>query len=338
MLIVGTVIGAGFATGAEIVSFFGSDGISPLIAGLCTLLIFGGCVLFLYLGSRYKPNDIGELNYLALGKGRPILDGFMLLNSLVVTAGMLAAFDSIGRDFCSLPLFSLVFGALAAVVVSKGINGVIKVNAVALPAVVVTLIIATSLNMNSSALSFEVFRIRPLTCLTYVSMNMLLAAGTLGKVHDLKKSEILLSSGIAAAVIGALMCCIVLSLNSTRFSSSMPTLEMARAVSPILFAAMVVSTGVSVFTTLISAMTCLTDYAAGIVKNRTAAAWGVLIVGALLSLLGFEKVVGYLYPAIGALGVGYIILNVILCLRSTGRKKKKYPDRFERSLQRGRDL
>ena len=49
MLIIGTMIGAGFCLGREIVSFFGS-GISVFVAPVCGVIIFAACVLFLTAG------------------------------------------------------------------------------------------------------------------------------------------------------------------------------------------------------------------------------------------------------------------------------------------------
>ena len=48
MLIVGTVIGAGFCSGREIVSFFGS-GVSIVVAPVCGVSIFLVFMLFIYI-------------------------------------------------------------------------------------------------------------------------------------------------------------------------------------------------------------------------------------------------------------------------------------------------
>ncbi len=319
MLIVGTVIGAGFASGAEIASFFGISAINPLNAVICALLTFGGCALFLFLGSRYKPKDIGVLNGLVVGKVRPLLDGFLLMNSLIVLAGMLAAFDSIGKTVAGFPFFSLAFGALAAVIVTRGIGGLIKLNTVILPGVIVTLVVVCAMSMDGGAVEFDILSFKPLTSLVYVSMNLILAAGALISVRDLKPKEIVCSSGIAAAVIGLLMGLIILALNSADFTSALPTLDMAKSIHPVLFFLTAISMSASIFTTLLTAMNCLTDYVGGIVRSRPLAAFCVLAVGLLLSVLGFERVVGALYPVIGGLGVAYVLLNIIFFIRTRRR-------------------
>lgn len=334
MLIVGTIIGAGFASGAEMVSFFGKKGISPLTAVICGVLIFLCCALFLYLGSKLRPKDVGELNLKTTGKLHTACDIFLLINSLIVTAGMLAAFTTIGQSVYSpFPLYSLVFGIIAAIVVCKGIRSVIKVNAVVLPVVIITMITVCALSLNHAVLDCDFFQAKPLMSLVYVCMNMVLACSALTSVHKLKPKEIILSALFAAVVICALMIMLIFALNSTGdFYTALPTLSMAKNISPILFGLMLAAMSVSVFTTLLTAMNCLTDYAAGIFKNRKISAFVVLIVGLVLSNLGFEKVVGLLYPVIGGVGACYIIINFIYVARHSPllrarRGRKRAPDK-----------
>ena len=323
MLIVGTVIGAGFASGAEIVSFFGRVGISPFNALLCLPLIAGGCILFLSIGSRFKIRDVGALHKLTCGKIARVCDGFVLLNALIVPAGMLAAFDSVSKSLFGFPMLSIPLGILAAVVVAKGIGGVIKVNTVVLPAVIAALIAVCAKSLTPSLFECALFGVKPISAAVYTSMNLVLAAGALTSVHDLKPSETVASSLIATGIIGALMTFVILALNSSgKFYSELPTLEMAKDIHPILYYGMLVSMSVSVFTTLLTAMNCLTDYAQSITKGRVKAAFAVLTVGLLLSALGFERVVGALYPIIGGLGAAYVALHLIFAVRMRIKAKR----------------
>lgn len=73
MLIVGTMIGAGFASGREVVSFFGAVP-NMFIALIAGVLVFGCSVLFLFVGRRVKKSDIGEVNGAVFGKLRPFAD------------------------------------------------------------------------------------------------------------------------------------------------------------------------------------------------------------------------------------------------------------------------
>ena len=56
MLVVGTVIGAGFASGREIVAFFGVTP-SPWVALLCAAITFVMCAVFLLVGETTVPRQ-----------------------------------------------------------------------------------------------------------------------------------------------------------------------------------------------------------------------------------------------------------------------------------------
>ena len=172
MLIVGTMIGAGFASGKEVVAFFGAkpNMFSALIMGV---LVFGCSVLFLFVGRRVKKTDIGEVNGAVFGKARPFADVFMLFNSTTVLGAMLAATDSLAAEFIDIrPLASIVVGLLCAVIAIKGLNGVIKANAVLVPLMIAFLCVCSIV-----AIDFP-FRpqsapIRPYSIILYVSMMLI---------------------------------------------------------------------------------------------------------------------------------------------------------------------
>ena len=69
MLIIGTIIGAGFASGRELVSFFGTR-ISPFTAVLCGLAIFALSVVFLFIGSKLRSSNVSEVNRKLAGRDR----------------------------------------------------------------------------------------------------------------------------------------------------------------------------------------------------------------------------------------------------------------------------
>ncbi len=139
MLIIGTMIGAGFASGKEVVSFFG-DVPNVFIALIAGGLVFACSVLFLFVGRRVKKTDIGEVNGAVFGKLRPFADVFMLFNSMTVLGAMLAGTDSLAAEFIDIrPLASIVLGLLCAVTAVKGLSGVIKANAVLVPVMIVFL-------------------------------------------------------------------------------------------------------------------------------------------------------------------------------------------------------
>lgn len=309
MLIVGTMIGAGFASGKEIVTFFG-DVPNMFVALITGVSVFGLSTLFLFVGRRVKKTDVGEVNGAVFGKARPLADVFILFNSLIVLGAMLAGSDSLAAEFIDLrPLASVIMGVLCAVIVIKGLSGVLKANAVLVPIMVVFLCVCAVLAINFPFAPSS-SPIKPYSILLYVSMNMILGGGVLSTVHNLSPREIILASAVASTLIAGLLMLIMGALRSTSAAhADMPMLLIAlKSGRPMYFVCLPVI-GASIFTTMLSAFKSLYDYLLVFVKHKIITAGLVLIGGMLVGAFGFSTVVGRLYPIVGAIGVLYIAAN-----------------------------
>lgn len=278
MLIIGTIIGAGFASGREIVSFFGKS-ISPLIALVCAGLIFVSSVLFLSIGKMVKSTNVSGVNVKLVGKFHIVADIFLLLNSLIVLAGMLAGIDSLGSMIFPLsPLYSVAFGIIGVLVVCKGINGLLKCNSFIVPVIIICLIAVCFFNLNFAADSMH-FSIKALPiAVIYISMNMMLASTVLTTIQKLDFKTIIFSSLIASVVMGVLMLLIILAMNGSAASeTAMPILNLAKKTSPIIFGLVVITIAISIFTTLLTAMSGLTSWLETVVGDKISSAIIVLL-------------------------------------------------------------
>lgn len=323
MLIVGTVIGAGFASGKEVVTFFGAvpNVFTALITGA---LVFGCSVLFLFVGRRVQKTDIGEVNGAVFGKLRPLADVFMLFNSMTVLGAMLAGSDSLAAEFLDIrPITSVVLGLLCAVIAVKGMSGVIKANAVLVPIMIATLCVCSVM-----AIDFP-FRpqnsgINVYSIALYVSMNMILGGSVLTTVHKLSPREILLAAAVAALVIAGLLMCIMGALQSCSAShADMPMLLVALKNGRAMYFICLPVIAASIFTTMLSAFKSVYDYVLGFFKNKILSAGAVLIGGLIVGAFGFSNVVGTLYPIIGAVGILYIACNCWFLIRTRVKRNVK---------------
>ncbi len=166
--------------------------------------------------------------------------------------------------------------------------------------------------------------------IVYVAMNMMLASTVLTTVGKMDKKTIFLSSGIAAALMGVLIFVLMTALNRTpETGAEMPVLEMARALNPFVYYLMAVVIAISIFTTMLTAMSGLVSWFSSFWGNQSFCALIVLGAGFALSNLGFSNVVKFLYPVIGALGVVYTALGLIFAARSLPLKAV-----FKRKKQR----
>ncbi len=323
MLIVGTMIGAGFASGREVVSFFGASP-NMFIALITGALVFGCSVLFLFVGRRVQKSDIGEVNGAVFGKLRPFADVFMLFNSMTVLGAMLAGTDSLAAEFIDIrPLASIIMGLLCLFIAVKGLNGVLKANAVLVPIMVVFLSVCciTAMDFPFTAQSAP---IRNASVILYVSMNMILGGSVLTTVHNLSKREILLASAVAAVIIAALLTLIMGALQSSSAANAdMPMLLIAlKSGKPMYFICLPVI-GASIFTTMLSAFKSVYDYLVGFIGHKYISAGAVLICGMLVGAFGFTNVVGALYPVIGGIGLAYLAFNGWFLIRTRVKRKVK---------------
>lgn len=335
MLIVGTMIGAGFASGREIVTFFGDvpNAVVALVAGV---LVFGCSVLFLFVGRRVKKSDIGEVNGEVFGKFRVLADIFMLFNSVIVLGAMLAGTDSLVAEFVDLgPLPSIVIGIICAIVSARGLKGLLKANAALVPIMTVVIAVACILAIEFPLKLFSA-RFAPHYVLLYVAMNMILGGGVLTTVSDLSPREILLSSAVASVVISALLMCITAALHSCSAAhADLPMLLIALKSGKVMYFVCLFVIGAAIFTTMLTAFKSLYDYLLGMVKYKWLTAALVLAAGLFVGAFGFSNVVGG-YPIIGGIGLAYIACNIWYLIRTrVKRKVRRDAEKVKAKVRRG---
>ena len=310
MLVVGTVIGAGFASGREIVAFFGVTP-SPWVALLCAAITFVMCAVFLLVGEKANADDLGEVNARIGGRADALLNIVMLFNSAISLAAMFAGFDSLFSEFYPLkPLYSIVFAIISVLIVTKGLDGLIKCNVVLVPALALVIVFVT-LSSITEPMTSPLTAVNALRSLTYIGMNMMLAASVLTTIHGLSKKQIFIASGVTAAIVGALVLLIILALGSScAGEADMPIVAMSSRLGKIVYGFAVFAVAAGILTTLLTAHVALTEWLDGIVGHKLLSAFCTAAVCLALGFMGFKTVVDVLYPVLGVLGVVYFAINL----------------------------
>ncbi len=304
MLVIGAIIGAGFASGRELVSFFGNH-ISIWIAPVCGVGYFIFNMIFLYIGSVVKKNNISEANKAIMGKFHFIADFFLLFNSLIVLSGMLAGMDSLFNEFLPIkPIYSLISGGICALITVKGIGGIMKVSNMIVPIIIAALFAVSFLNIEYP-FSFS-GEFRGYSLLIYIGMNLMLSSGFFVTLHELDKKTIIFSSLISSLILTILMAMLILALNNIDINVDMPVLALCND-SLALKIIVVIAIAVSIFTTMLTAMATLYSWLFGLTKSKLFSVSAIFISGLVISNFGFSNVVTYLYPIIGAAGIVYIV-------------------------------
>ena len=307
--LVGTVIGAGFLSGAELVRFFPQRGFFALVcvSGLLYALAF----LLLYrCGARY--GGFGGTLSALFGRAAGPVRALLLAASLVMCGSMLAGLNAAAEEgfgICaSFPFAGLAGAALLFAFSGRGMKAVYAVNAALVPAVFAFLFAFCSLPpapyTGESGSAFGWF----VLCLSYVGMNAFLAAPVIcdAGAADAGQTSAGEAGCIAAALLVTAGACIVLTAVAERGNASaqMPFLPAVGAGTAAgkLFSAVCVC---GILTTLFSSFYPLQKAVSG--KRRAALRRAALLALAFaLSLGGLRLLVRFVYPAVGAAGVAFL--------------------------------
>ena len=304
--IIGSVIGAGFITGREIMSFF--YGFNPFFTALfifCAFFVY----VFIILSVKNKKivNLIEMSNYLVYA-----------LN-LVIIASMLGATNSLICDLFSfsfkLPLFTI---ALLVVSTTLCLNGIGKINNLNLFLVPIMLAVLFSVitflpKQNNLLLSTAV--ISPFKCIGYCSMNVLLAQPFLCKIKGGKeKFSPLLVSLTCAAVLAFCVFLYLLVLKSECVLNDIPLLLLVNKSKLILFLVGIIIFS-AIFTTLISAQFPIINLTQK--QNlKTAVVLISCVASFAISQLGFYVIVDKVYFALTNIAICYYAFFICALLIS----------------------
>ncbi|WPD19762.1 hypothetical protein [Thermaerobacter composti] len=319
---IGTVVGAGFASGQEILRFFTAyDGWGTLgLLGVAALLAAFG-VAIMRLGAATGAESHQELVRAAGGRWLGALADWVITGFLFAgTAVMIAGSNAIFREQFGWPgwLGGLAMAAAATVTVLFRLRGVTAVTSLVAPVLMVG-----ALGVSAGVLVREGWPATPpggtgvagaapfwpLAAMLYASFNLLLAMPVLAPLgaqvqrpSTLHAGGLLGGAGLGLAAL-ALHLAVWAGLPATA-RVEVPMLALARGFGPVLGTAYAVILWLEVFTT---AVTSLYGVAARLRSpERTGYATTVLGLGGVAfagSFVGFANLVTRVYPLVGYLGL-----------------------------------
>lgn len=330
---VGTIIGAGYASGQEILQFFNAFYEKGLIGILlATILFIVAAYVPMMLGR--KLNTPNYTDVISLGKSKlplifsDVVVAFTLFSTLTI---MVAASGTTFNQTFGLPLIAggIIMCVLMVLNLLKGIEGISKVLSYVVPVMVVGALVASiyfSINpapvvdatkevvVNSSPLIKHWSLSGPL----YVAFNYVVAVAvnvTLGyQAKDLKAIKNGALSGGLILGLCAFALYTVLGKNlHVVGTSALPMVDLANTVSPtigslysvILFSGLY-STAISCFFGVYQRFTTIP---AMMKFGNNALIIGIAAASLVLSMVGFTNLIGYVYPAIGYCGLIILAMN-----------------------------
>jgi uncharacterized membrane protein YkvI len=312
MAYAGAVIGAGFATGREVVDFFsvyGARGLAGIV--LATFLFMWAGVVILDVTHRFPVYSYYDLLSVVLPwKWLVTATDFVFLATLQIGIGVMTAGGGAVLQGWGLPpwIGCAGFLLLCALLLRAGGEGFIKTNCWLVPGMTVAIIVLCLAQASAPALGS--YAIVPFgSALLYVSFNTAIAGVAMSTLKNQLHRYVVLLGGLGGGLLIGLLLLVIYIATLGMDSYEIPMLRLAEiwlarwqwVYALVLLAAM-----------LTTALANLHGLASRIAKSSQY--WFCVIYSALLGFIiarhGFASLVGMLYPL---LGLCNIVLLAGLC-------------------------
>lgn len=320
---IGTVVGAGFASGQEVLQFFDAFG----LAGLWGILVASALFFFigysiLMLGRKLQAQSHVQIvrftNGVVLGSFIDIVITIFLFGGL---SAMIAGAGAIFKEqFSVAPIWGTIVMALVTLLtVVTGTRGVINAISYVVPFLLVSVLFISIFSLVKNPVTAEEIDAASnlpgatpnwlLSAVNYASYNIVISIGVLTPMgaytQDKKKllvGALLGAAGLALGLVGIYFC--VLTNISAASVKELPMIEAAGRISGVLRMAFAVVLFAEVYTTAVGNLYSLSQRITLRIPKKlfiTLAACLALLAGQL----GFSNMVKYLYPAVGYGGMAF---------------------------------
>ncbi|MDU5106662.1 transporter [Clostridium sp.] len=329
VVFIGTIVGAGLASGQEIKEFFTSYGV------LSFLGIIACGIFYVVLGSivskisiKYKLNSYGDVIKIVspniLGKITGVITTLYLISSASI---ILAGSGALIHQFFGIPkiIGSLIMVVFAIFFLLRDTNGLIEVNSFIVPILIVTITLITLLYFMfcKDMVSFQqMTKFEPtktgiaLSTILYAGYNTLCCLGVLVPLSNQIRKPKTMFFGIALGALGLMLLSaainFLLMINQPYIHKfEIPLLFVAQPFGNIIQALLLIVILLEMFSTEVSDVYSISktinhtfniDFKKGI--------FIVILIALPISRIGFSKLIGSLYPFFGLLSLVFISQTV----------------------------
>ncbi|OQP03202.1 hypothetical protein IC801_01055 [Geobacillus sp. 44B] len=320
---VGTVVGAGFATGKEIIEFFTQYGTSGTIGIIISgsLFTWGG-VRMMVMARKVKAASYQQFNRYLFGKAMsPVISIMMTLMIIGVTAVMMAGAGAVFEEQLGLPrqIGIVATLCLSLLVMMYDIKGLFGVNALIVPMMVLFSAIALGklitmgewcgTGLEAADYSLKAF----LSPFSYAAFNLAMAQPVLVPLACEAEDERTVRRG--AVLGGLLLTGILLSSHFVLLSFpyamnyDIPMAEVIRSFFAVFYWVYIIVIYGEIFTSIIGGIFGLQRQARTLVSIPNTLFLAVLfIVLYIVSLFRYSELLSFLYPLFGYISFAFLFL------------------------------
>lgn len=334
VVFIGTIVGAGLASGKEITEFFTSFGIQSFVGIiLCGLFYIFMVTMLSKISLKHKLNSYSELiNIISpnlLGKLTGVITTLYLISSASI---ILAGSGAILNEFFAIPKIvgSLIMLSIAAIFILKGTNGLIEVNSIIVPLLISTITVLTVLYFvyNNGSLSIEMLTKFPpkkegilVSTILYAGYNILCSSGVIIPLSTEINDKKIMTKGIFFGALGLTLLCLMINFMLTLnipyiYEYEIPLLYVSTPFGSIIQAVLLMVILLEMFSTEVSDVYSISKTLDKSFKiSFKKGVFIVLAVALPISQIGFTNLITTLYPLFGLLSLVFITQCIIFTLK-----------------------
>lgn len=327
-IIIGTMIGAGFASGKEVYIFFAQYKVAGLVGAIISALMTAIIVyMTIKIAKHYQIKSNNQFveqisqNKAVASTVKKIINTFLLASFWIMCAGLCSFFK---QEF-NIPIIitAIISGTLIYLILMKNIEGIVKLNSVIVPIMIIAIIVIGIKNSSCvDIVSQNKTAIIPIIkAILYTSYNSIILIPIIvsisGNIKNEKSTKTI--SIISSTIILILLLLIYQMLISSKTDISKTEMPILTTLSSKVDITMY---GISIITAIITSVISAGYGALENIKSKKAYKASVLAICMLeipIAYIGFGNLVTVLYPVFGAIG----ILQIILIVKSYCKNCKK---------------
>lgn len=333
-VIIGTLIGAGFASGKEVYIFFNRYGVCGIIGILISGVIIGVLVykVFYILLKQKGIDDYNQLlNYIFANRKsnriniaqiiNSIINIFLLISFYIMVAGFSSYFKQ--EYNISIYITSSIFAILCYITLNNKIEAIIKISSILVPIIIIFI-----LNLGIKDLSYSINQISNMdfldnmlvdsviSSILYASYNSIILIPVLIslKKYISKKNNVLIGffTSLIVILLSIFVYMILLRANIEIIELDLPLIYLVKRFGKIyeyLYGTVII---ISIFTSVISAGYSFLKNCSKTQKQYNNLLIIMCVTSIFIANIGFSELVNILYPIFGVLGLIqiYYILKI----------------------------
>ncbi|MBP3629988.1 MAG: hypothetical protein J6J23_00675 [Clostridia bacterium] len=320
--LVGTLIGAGFASGKEVTTFFGCFGnVSYLFIFLFCIIFACGIIFFSFIDKNQLPKTLKTAINIAV-----------FISEIISITAMMAGLSSILSILFvnDIPFYlSLV---LIFMIVICGLKGLTTTNIILIPFLFISIIVFGVVGV-STADTLELAIINNSKIFKFMSLPLYIGLNLFGVFPIVlefsglqNKKEKIFSAITTSTMIFILMLCFcftILNISSSFIASELPLVVYILTKAPNLIIVVVLTLTIAIITTIISDGFVVRQILSNNGNNFANISFALIFFGAFcVSNFGFAQIVETLYPINGLIGLILISLVIFFGIKNKTLHKK----------------